>query len=317
MRATSWISNLRTWPAPRPADDGISLLLDSIRSALQNGKRLGLELGPESRIGFPAGDFLRIVRELPTDAIADGFAILRKVRLVKSAAEIARCRRICEIASDAFTALASQLEIGDTERTACAKLRVELARRGAHSTPYLVCVSGEGGYDCINMGPTDRPLGEGDAMIIDNGSTYDGYFCDFDREYFFGRPSQAVRSAYARVWSATQRGIEATRPGIRMCDLWQAMARELGKEAIEGSNVGRIGHGLGMQLTEPPSINPDDETMIVPGMILTIEPGLGFIHHGANGPEPRVMVHEENVVVTEEGCEVLTRRAPPEPVVVA
>lgn len=317
MKATSWVSDIRTWPAPRPEDDGITILIDAIHSMLRRGMKLGLELGPESRIGFPAHDFIKILREVSAESVADGFAILRDVRMVKSPAEVARCELICGIASDAFIALPSKLKIGDSERIACAKLREELARRGAETTPYLICRSGEGGYDCINMGPTDRILKPGDAMIIDNGSTYDGYFCDFDREYFFGEASPQIKSAYSQVWSATERGIEATRPGIRMCDLFNEMAKELGAETIQGSNVGRIGHGLGMLLTEPPSINSTDQTVIVPGMILTIEPGLGFIYQGADGPQKKVMVHEENVVVTEDGCRLLTKRAPREPVVVS
>jgi len=316
-KATSWINDIRTWPAPRPEDDGITILTGAIRSMLRKGKKLGLELGPESRIGFPAADFLKLLREVPADAVADGFAILRDVRMVKSAAEIARCELICGIASDAFIALGPRLRIGDSERIACAKLREELARRGAETTPYLICRSGQGGYDCINMGPTDRVLKHGDAMIIDNGSTYDGYFCDFDREYFFGEISEQIGSAYSQVWAATERGIEATRPGIRVCDLFNEMAKELGSEVIKGSNVGRIGHGLGMLLTEPPSINAEDQTMIVPGMILTIEPGLGFIYQGPDGPQKKVMVHEENVVVTESGCRLLTKRASRTPVVVS
>lgn len=315
-KATSWVKDIRTWPAPRPEDDGITILVDAIRSMLRKGMKLGLELGPESRIGFPAADFMKILREVPAESIADGFAILRDIRMVKSAAEIARCELICGIASDAFVALGSKLVIGDSERTACAKLREELAKRGAETTPYLICRSGEGGYDCINMGPTDRVLKHGDAMIIDNGSTYDGYFCDFDREYFFGEASAQIKSAYSQVWAATERGIQATRPGIRVCDLYSEMAKELGAEVIQGSNVGRIGHGLGMLLTEPPSINSTDETLIVPGMILTIEPGLGFVYQSADGPQKKVMVHEENVVVTDDGCRLLTKRAPRAPVVV-
>ena len=72
-----------------------------------------------------------------------------------------------------------------------------------------------------------------------------------------------------------------------------------------GNNVGRLGHGLGLQLTEWPSNRPGDDTRLVPGMVLTLEPGMEF--------EPgRMMVHEENIVVIEDGCELLTKRAAPE-----
>jgi len=76
-------------------------------------------------------------------------------------------------------------------------------------------------------------------------------------------------------------------------------------DGFEAGNVGRLGHGLGMQLTEWPSHTADDDTVLAPGMVLTIEPGLGI----APG---RTMVHEEDIVVREHGAELLTRRAPPE-----
>ena len=72
-----------------------------------------------------------------------------------------------------------------------------------------------------------------------------------------------------------------------------------------GNSVGRMGHGLGMELTEWPSVMPGDDTLLEPGMVLTIEPGMSF----APGKE---MVHEEDILITEEGASLLTIRAPAE-----
>ena len=75
-----------------------------------------------------------------------------------------------------------------------------------------------------------------------------------------------------------------------------------GKGGALGNSIGRMGHGLGMELTEWPSIMPGDDTILEPGMVLTIEPGMSF----APGKE---MVHEENILITEERAKILTRRA--------
>ena len=71
-----------------------------------------------------------------------------------------------------------------------------------------------------------------------------------------------------------------------------------------------MGHGVGLHMCEPPSIQPDDTTELVPGMCLTIEPRVAYTVAGADGPEPRLLFAEENGVVTEDGFELLTRRAP-------
>ncbi len=115
-----------------------------------------------------------------------------------------------------------------------------------------------------------------------------------------------MKAAYRACHAATDAGFEAAHPGARCRDVFAAMQAVLEQAgAIPGNDVGRLGHGLGSQLTEWPSHTPHDETVLEPGMVLTLEPGMTF----APG---RVMVHEENIVIRETGPEWLTRRAPPE-----
>ena len=177
--------------------------------------------------------------------------------------------------------------------------------RGADSAPYVLGVSGPGGYDNIIMGPSDRRPQKGDILIIDTGATFDGYFCDFDRNFSFGPPSNKIMQAYRLVYEATEEGIKAARPGKKASDLWRAMAAVLQAGGANVDTLGRMGHGLGMQLTEWPSNKIDDDTILAPGMVMTIEPGIEF--------EPnRLMVHEENLLITADGYQMLSRRALPE-----
>ena len=165
--------------------------------------------------------------------------------------------------------------------------------------------AGPGGYGDIISPPSERPLAEGDVLILDTGSVYDGYFCDFDRNFAFARADDEVRRAYDVAYRATEAGLKAARPGATCADLFRAMQAVLEVGGALGNDVGRLGHGLGSQLTEWPSHTAWDETTLEPGMVLTLEPGMSF----APG---RVMVHEENIVIRESGPELLTRRAPPE-----
>lgn len=303
--AATWIRDIRTWPAPQPEDDGVSLLADTLSSVSRRFGRIGAELGHETQLRMPANDFLRVRQAISPLEIADATPVLRSLRGVKSESEIEKIRYVCQITSAAYEALPGKLKLGDTERDACRKMRIDVLERGADSSPYLVGVSGEGGYDNIIMGPTDRVIREGDILIIDTGTTFDGYYCDFDRNYAFGRPSDEARRAHEIVYDATDAGIAAARPGATTTEVWRAMMQILEAGGSIRNNIGRLGHGLGMQLTEWPSNKLGDDTEIFPGMVLTIEPGMEF-------SPGKMMVHEENIVITESGAELLTRRAPPQ-----
>ncbi len=303
--AVTWVRDIRTWPAPRPADDGVSLLVAALGELPRRFGRIGWELGRESIVRMPVVDYLQVKDGLPGLEFVDGTPVIRALRGVKSPAEIERLRFICQTVSDGFEALPATLAVGDSERDACRKLRIDLLERGADGSPYLIGVAGPAGYDNIIMGPTDRRIERGDILIIDTGTTYDGYYCDFDRNFAFGPPTDAARRAHEAVWDATEVGIRAARPGATTTDLWRAMMRVLEAGGSLGNNVGRMGHGLGLQLTEPPSNMPGDDTPIVANMVLTIEPGMEY----APG---KMIVHEENIVVHADGAELLTRRAPRE-----
>ena len=302
--AATWIDDIHTWPSPRPADDGISALASAISSLPTRHGRLGMPLGPESILLMPAGDAKKLADAIPHEVVDCSEMLLRQ-RFVKSPAEIEKIRRACQITSDAFEALPGHSRIGDSEIDIARRMRIDLLERGADSTPFMVAGSGAGGYDSIIMGPTQRQLQSGDILIIDTGTVFDGYFCDFDRNFGFGHVADDARRANTAVHQALDAGFEAARPGARMCDVWSAMSRVLEEFGSLGNSIGRMGHGLGMLLTEWPSVHPDDQNILEPGVVMTLEPGMTF----APG---RQLVHEENIVITESGAEYLTRRAPSE-----
>jgi Xaa-Pro aminopeptidase len=228
---------------------------------------------------------------------------------VKSEAEIVKIRTACEITHKGFSNLPNHAGIGQSEREICRQMHIDMLKAGADSVKYLIAGSGPDGYDSIIMGPTDRRLGRGDVLIIDSGAVYDGYFSDFDRNFAFGPPSEATRNAYRAVYAATEAGFEAARPGATTTDLYTAMWSVMAAAGALGNQVGRLGHGLGIQLTEWPSITAFDNTPLVPGMVITLEPGMTY----APG---KSMVHEENILITETGAEYLSTRCAPEIIII-
>lgn len=302
--ALTWVKDIRTWPAPVPEDDGVSLLKETLDALPRRFDRIGAELGREMSLRMPVIDLLRLRNSLGSE-IVDGSPAIWQMRMVKTDAEIEHIHYICNIASDAYEALPNQISIGENERESVRKLRIDIARRGADATPFMPAISGPGGVPQIVCGPHDRILEKGDVLFIDTGSTFDGYFCDFDRNYAVGGLSPDVARVHEALWLATEAGIAAAVPGATTDDIWRAMNRIIEEAGALGNNVGRLGHGLGLQLTEPPSHRPGDGTVIAENMVLTIEPGMEY----APG---KMIVHEENIAITRDGPRLLTKRAPRE-----
>jgi len=301
MRET-WVDDIKTWTSPNPEDDGISILLSAINSLTKTHKCLGVPKTLESTLRMPLGDYEYLINALNGIEIKDANKILRKVRFVKSAAEIAKIKHICQLTSQGFIDLEGFLKAGESERENCKRFKQHLLSLGADDTPYIVSGSGQEGYGSIIMGPTEKIIEQGDLFIIDTGSVFDSYFCDFDRNYAFGHIGDAAKKAYRVAYNATEAGFNAAQVGNTTSDIFNAMNDILQKGGAIGSTVGRLGHGLGMQLTEWPSNTSTDNTVLEPGVVLTLEPGMAFLP----GKE---MVHEENIVITENGPEWLSIRA--------
>lgn len=301
----SFAGEIHTWASPAPQDEGVSLLSSVLKNLPRTHGRIGFELGRESVIRMPFLDFLRVRENLSGIDLVDGSMCIWEVRNIKSQAEIEKIRTSCQAVSRAFANAPSFLHAGMTERDACRELNIEILKQGAQTIPYTSCGSGPGGYEEIISRGSNRVIGDGDVLMIDIGATVDGYFCDFDRNYAFGRVDDAAHAAHRTVWEATEAGIQAARPGVKVADLWRIMMDVLQAGGMLGNNAGRLGHGLGLQLTEIPSHSQDDEAVLQPGMVITIEPGMEY----APG---KMIVHEENIAITDGEADLLTVRAPQE-----
>ncbi|SEW37999.1 Xaa-Pro aminopeptidase [Aliiroseovarius sediminilitoris] len=303
LMRTTWLDDIRTWSAPAPDDDGISLLTDLLSPMAREGAVIGVLKGHETMLRMPLGDYERLMAGLPGLRINDATGIIRSLRMVKSGREIEKIAHICAIGSRTFAKVPDIAHQGLPLDALFRAFRREALAQGADDVPYLVGGADQGGYHDVISPPSSRPLANGDIVMLDTGATWDGYFCDFDRNWAVGQPDDSSRRAYDVLWRATQAGIDTARPGNTCRDLFHAMQSVIAEMDDQGGDVGRLGHGLGMQLTEWPSHAAFDETVLQENMVLTLEPSLGY-------GDGRIMVHEENIVVRAEGAELLTTRAP-------
>lgn len=303
--SNTWVEDIRAWPSPFPADDGVSLLSQTLADLPKRFGRLGMTLGRETHLRMPQQQVQSLYASNHFDLVDVSREVLH-LRSLKSAAEINRVAHICGVTSNAFAELPNFARVGMTEREVVAAFRMELLRQGADHSPFIVSSSGPDGYDDIIMGPTDRLVESGDVLIIDTGTVWQGYFCDFDRNWCFGDCSDETKSAYATVYQATNAGFEAAKPGNTTSDLYRAMWPIMHAGGALGNDVGRLGHGLGSDLTEWPSNTATDDTVLEVGMIMTLEPGMSYLNKSG---QVKQMVHEENIVITEEGAQWLSIRA--------
>jgi len=205
--------------------------------------------------------------------------------------------------SAAHREIPATIHAGMTEIQACKAIKRLFLLHGADDTPYVICRSGPVSYSDIIGHPTERILTPGDMLVVDSGCQVDGYFCDYNRNYAVDQPEQRVAAAYAAVSKATDAALKAVRPGAAFRDIYAAMSDAMGVQAEGG--FGRMGHSVGLQLTEWPSIHPSETTLLEEGMVLAIEPSIPV--EDGNGA---FVVTEEEVVVTSDGYRLLSERAP-------
>ena len=300
MRRT-WVGDIRTWASPHPDDDGVSLLADVLRPY----RMIGMPMGRESALRMPLVDFERVRAICPALELRDASALLQRIREVKSPAEIEKLEKICAIGSRAFGAAGRLFHEGQTLAEAFRAFKIELLQQGADDVPYLVGGAGPGGYADVISPPDAQELARGDVLMLDTGATLDGYFCDFDRNFAIGHAPDTAQRAHRTLFAAIEAALAVARPGARCADLFGAISGVIEGAGYGGGDVGRFGHGLGIQLTEAPSLTRFDQTELRVGMVLTLEPGLEL-------SAGKTMVHEENIVIEEGGARLLTERTSPE-----
>ena len=255
-----------------PMDELVALIRDG-----GGRRRIGLELAGESRLGMAATTLRALEDALGGTELVDGAAVLWDVRIRKSPAEIERLRRACAANTAGFASIfAGSLE---------GRLEDDVARdleRAAHAAGegwggwtqpgWVAMTSGTGHYHRFMGHPRPRRIERGDMVWADLGVTVDGYWSDYCRAAVVGGPTQQRRDRQARILEATAAGIELARPGRRASEVAGAVGDALVRLGLPNFGFGRVGHGIGLTATEPPSVARHDDTVLEAGMVITVEP---------------------------------------------
>jgi Xaa-Pro dipeptidase len=307
-RKMSWIPDVRGWGArgyyaDRP--DALSIIKDLIAERRLSGTRVGFELSLGQRLGMTFDQF-EAYRDAFTGAgcqIANGADVMWKARIKKSPREV-EYLRIAGRATDAgYLAALEIAREGVSEEELSDAIAIGMIRAGADWPGFLVVQSGPDRYDMMNPPASSRRVQRGDMVIFDIGAMYKGYWGDMTRGFFIGEASARQREFYEAEHTIFTRTRDAVRPGIAIEEIDIVAERTTIELGYKDYMWHRTGHAVGIDVHELPSVAAGDKTLLEPGMVFTIEPGIYDFSVGAF----RI---EDVVVVTETGYESLNATAP-------
>lgn len=278
-----------------------AVVIQALRDAGAAGGSVGVELGQEQRMGMPAGAYHDLTAALPDVAFVDAAEAIVKLRMVKSEEEIAYIRRAGEVTARARQRLFGMIRPGMTERATVRLLRRLILEEGGDGTSFVMLLLGIPGSR--NPFAYDRPLEAGQVVGVDTGARVGMYTIDYTRWGVLGPASDALRRMYDALLEVNRKMAAALGPGVTCSEIYrdgnEAIDKACSKtEGLERFGPSRMGHGQGMLITEPPSIHPEDQTPLAPGMVLSTEPGLS-----AEGVQ---MLWEDVFVITDDGSEQIT-----------
>lgn len=234
-------------------------------------------------------------------ALSPEVGLLTRLRMVKDADEIAKVHAASNLAEGVLFDLLNELGEGITEREVAARFEFEFKMAGA-SGPSFSPIVLFGSRSSLPHGvPTGRTLQRGDIVLLDFGCVRESYCSDLTRTYAYGTiPGAWFEEIYSVTLQAQLAGLAAIRAGASCRDV-DAAARDIIRAAGYADYFGHgLGHGVGLEIHEAPRLNMQSDAVLEAGMVVTCEPGIYLPGKGG------VRI-EDLVVVTEDGCDVLTR----------
>ncbi|MBO4693546.1 MAG: aminopeptidase P family protein [Clostridia bacterium] len=226
--------------------------------------------------------------------------IIREMRAVKSAEEIALIKSAQDITDRAFSYILTKINAGKTEREIALELELFMKKEGSEGVAFdTICVSGENSSKPHGI-PGNKIIEDGDFLTLDFGAIVGGYRSDMTRTVCVGKPTDKMTYVYNTVLKAQTEAIASVKSGVA-CKCVDKVARDIIETAgFKGCFGHGLGHSVGIDIHESPYFNTRCEALTKPGMVITVEPGI-YLQN-----EFGVRI-EDMIVVTENGCEDITK----------
>ncbi|MDD5014161.1 MAG: Xaa-Pro peptidase family protein [Atribacterota bacterium] len=263
-------------------------------SAKNRIKKIAFESSNLSYTDFKKySDSLESIELLPTENI------IEELRMIKDKEEIIKVKKAAQITTESLKDVLEVIKPGTRELDIACELAYTMRKKGAQKEAFeTIVVSGE--RSSLPHGkPSEKKIDEGEFIVIDMGASYQNYNSDLTRTIIMGKENIKQKKIFSIVLEAQEAALEFLKPGIR-CREVDSVARDIITKKDYGEYFGHgLGHGVGLDIHELPRVSFSDDTVLLPGMVITIEPGIYL-------PEAGGVRIEDSVLITEEGYEILT-----------
>jgi Xaa-Pro aminopeptidase len=242
-----------------------------IQILLKNAKRVGFE---ENDLKF--SEHKNINKNLKSSKLVGTKSLISDLRLIKSTEEVAKIEKAQIISQTAFHALIKTLKVGQREQEISQKLSQLLNHFGAQGQAFesIVATGANSGLPHYKTG--QRKLKKNDILLLDFGAKYQNYCADLTRTVFVGRANAVQRNIYDLVFKSQQEAIKHLRTATDAKKAFLIANNVFTKANYQDSFLHSLGHGIGLEVHEPPSLSKKSSDLLKPGMVFSVEPGLYF-----------------------------------------
>jgi Xaa-Pro dipeptidase len=230
-------------------------------------------------------------------AVDSGF--LRELRKVKDKNEIELMRKAGELTSEGMRVACEVVAAGVKEYEVAAEIEYAMRKQGSYGTAFETIVASGSCSAFPHGGCSDREIRKGDLVVVDIGATYKFYHSDMTRTFVAGKPSEKQKKLYQVVKTAQDKAFEVVKPNVKAKTV-DAVARKIIADAGYGEFfVHSLGHGVGLEVHEPPTLSPESKDVLAAGNVVTVEPGIYLVGNGG-------IRIEDTVLIGKAGAEKLT-----------
>jgi Xaa-Pro aminopeptidase len=283
---------IRRW-TQAPAASAADALATALGDLGVLGRRVGLDEG-----NLFAATWRRVEERLAGTTLVPAYQLFRQARMVKGPDEVAALERAALIAEDGIAAVLAALKPGVTERDAARVYEQEVLRKGGQ--PFFTVITIGERASLADVYPTERALRRGDLVRFDLGCLVGPYRSDISRTAVLGTPSEKQARSYAAILAGERAALAAMKPGVPVRTLFEIAVQATRENGMPHYQRHHVGHGIGLEPYDPPTINATTDTALEPGMVFCVE--TPYYEHGWGGVQV-----EDAVEVTPGGIRMLTR----------